>query len=140
MSSSAFITYTMGRSSKRGTRECLAWRDLEFAPWLLGYEVLRDVEAHWPKRVEKERMGVRWDKEKFSAKMMWGAADSMLSFFLSFFSSGCMWLVSCSHRGTKVDEFSYSATIAKKNKKITPAPGRPKVQHNASHTTYGTNT
>ena len=37
--------------------ECLAWRDLEFAPWLLGYEVLRDVEANWPKRVEKGRVG-----------------------------------------------------------------------------------
>ena len=24
--------------------ECLAWR--EFAPWLVGHEVLRDVEAH----------------------------------------------------------------------------------------------
>jgi len=27
--------------------------DPEFAPWLLGYEVLRDVEAHWLNEVEK---------------------------------------------------------------------------------------
>ena len=26
--------------------ECLAWRDPEFVPWLLGYEVLRDADAH----------------------------------------------------------------------------------------------
>lgn len=29
--------------------ECLAWRDPGFAPWLLGYEVLKDVDANWPK-------------------------------------------------------------------------------------------
>ena len=34
-------------------RECLAWRDLEFGPWLLGYEVRRDVEAHWLNEVVK---------------------------------------------------------------------------------------
>ncbi|PUU76317.1 hypothetical protein B9Z19DRAFT_1115959 [Tuber borchii] len=28
--------------------EFLAWRDPEFAPWLLGYEVMREVEADWP--------------------------------------------------------------------------------------------
>jgi len=26
-------------------KECLVWRDPEFKPWLLGDEVLRDVEA-----------------------------------------------------------------------------------------------
>jgi len=51
------------------TGECVAWRDPEFAPWLLWYEVLRDVEANWPKRVDKGRMGGRrWDRRKFSAK------------------------------------------------------------------------
>ena len=34
-------------------RECLAWRDLEFGPWLLEYEGLRDVEAHWLNEVVK---------------------------------------------------------------------------------------
>jgi len=27
--------------------EALAWRDPEFAPWLMGYNVEKDVEAHW---------------------------------------------------------------------------------------------
>ncbi|PUU75196.1 hypothetical protein B9Z19DRAFT_1131761 [Tuber borchii] len=31
--------------------ECLAWRDPEFGHWLLGYDVFRDVEAHWPNEV-----------------------------------------------------------------------------------------
>ena len=34
------------------TGECLAWKDLELAPCLLGYEVLGDVEAYWPNEVE----------------------------------------------------------------------------------------
>jgi len=52
------------------TGECLAWRDPEFAPWLLGYEVLGDVEANWPKGVEKGGMeGRRWERGKFGAKL-----------------------------------------------------------------------
>ena len=39
-------------------RKCFIWRDPELAPWLLGYEVLRDVEAYWSNEVEKGR-GVR---------------------------------------------------------------------------------
>ena len=43
----------------------------EFGPWLLGYEALRDVEAHWPNevRVGKWRVGRRRDKGKFSANL-----------------------------------------------------------------------
>ncbi|KAG0132105.1 hypothetical protein HOY82DRAFT_484106 [Tuber indicum] len=39
--------------------ECLPWRDPGFAPWLLGYEVLKDVEACWPKEMEGGRGGIR---------------------------------------------------------------------------------
>ncbi len=28
--------------------EAVVWRDPEFAPWLLGYDHLQDVDAHWP--------------------------------------------------------------------------------------------
>ena len=45
------------------------WRDPEFGPWLLGYEVLRDVEAHWPNEVGKWRVGRRNGKMKFSANL-----------------------------------------------------------------------
>ena len=31
--------------------EALVWRDPEFAPWLLGYDHIQDVDAHWPKRI-----------------------------------------------------------------------------------------
>ena len=48
--------------------ECLAWKDLEFGPWLLGYEVLRDVEAHWANEVWKWRVG-RSAKGNFSANL-----------------------------------------------------------------------
>jgi len=52
------------------TGECLAWRDPEFAPRLLGYEVLGDVGADWPGGVEKGRMRVRgWDRGNSSAKL-----------------------------------------------------------------------
>ena len=39
--------------------ECLAWKDQELAPCLLGYEVLRDVEVYWPNEVEKGSRGGR---------------------------------------------------------------------------------
>lgn len=28
--------------------EALVWRDPEFGPWLLGYDHVEDVNAHWP--------------------------------------------------------------------------------------------
>ena len=39
------------------------------APWLLWYEVLRDVEAHWPNRVDRGIGVRRWNKEKFNVKL-----------------------------------------------------------------------
>ena len=39
--------------------ECLAWNDPELAPCLLGYVVLRDVEAYSPNEVEKGSRGGR---------------------------------------------------------------------------------
>ena len=49
--------------------ECLAWRDLEFAPWLLGYEVFKNVEMHWPGEVGKWRVGGRRGRGKFSLNL-----------------------------------------------------------------------
>ena len=49
--------------------ECLAWRDPAFRPWLFGYEVLRDVEAHWPNEVGKWNVEGRWGKREFSANL-----------------------------------------------------------------------
>lgn len=49
--------------------ECLAWRDPEFGPWLLGYSVLRDVEAHWSNEVGKLRVGGRRGRGKFTANL-----------------------------------------------------------------------
>ena len=48
--------------------ECLAWKGLEFGPWLLGYEVLRDVGEHWANEVWKLRVG-RSANGKFSANL-----------------------------------------------------------------------
>lgn len=39
----------MMRMSPTRAGEALVWRDPEFEPWLLGYDHLQDVDAHWPK-------------------------------------------------------------------------------------------
>ena len=69
--------------------ECLGWRDPEFGPWLLGHEVLRDVEAAWPNEVDKRRIEFRrGGKEKACACFCrwWRGGedmDSMCFFFLA---------------------------------------------------------
>ena len=35
--------------------EALVWRDPEFGPWLLGYDHVQDVNAHWPEDGLEER-------------------------------------------------------------------------------------
>ena len=39
----------MMRMSPTRAGEALVWRDPGFAPWLLGYDHMQDVDAHWPK-------------------------------------------------------------------------------------------
>ena len=39
----------MMRMSPTRPGEALVWRDPAFAPWLLGYDHMQDVDAHWPK-------------------------------------------------------------------------------------------
>jgi len=44
-------------------------RDPGFGPWFLGYEVLRDVEAHCANEAGKWRIGGRRGKGKFCANL-----------------------------------------------------------------------
>ena len=67
--------------------ECLAWKDQELAPCLLGYEVLSDVEAYWPNQVEKGSRGVERDVMRGLVRISrWWKGLRILDAFLLFFS------------------------------------------------------
>ena len=68
-------------------RKCFLWRDPELAPWLLGYEVLRDVEAYWSNEVEKGR-GVRGRLVRI---YRWGGYEFYTHSF--FFRTSCPYII-----------------------------------------------